>query len=560
MSDSPSPTAEQSRSGARNGRIALVALCLVATGTVVASLWSPKPLPAPADFDPTEYKRTAFQAAVAQLNSSFTKKWGDRDLEPAPRADDFTIIRRLSLGLTGSVPSLEEIRALAKVPGEQRIQWWLSYLFEDRRYSDYLAERFARAYVGVENGPFLVYRRRRMAAWLSDEVQANRPYDQLVRSLVGSQGVWTSEPEVNFITATMTKNPETGKSRPDVVKLAARTTRAFLGVRIDCVQCHDDMFGDHWKQRHFHEFAAFYAGADTGITGVRDNDETTYDYRYLKTPDEVTVPAIVPFQAELLPTEGSLRERLAGWITHPENRAFARTTVNRLWALMFNKPIMDPIDDIPLAGKYPPGLEYLADYFITSSFDIQKLLRLIAASRPFQLDSRSDNPNRPITEAHEFNWAAFPLTRLRPDQVIGSVMQASSLRTINADAHIFKRTLRYFGEQDFVKRFGDFGEDEFGEHAGTIPQRLLMLNGKVVQERTKANPFLNASSRISILVKEDDKAVRTAYMCLLTRPPTKAEAEHFSTKLAGKKGDERSREMADLFWTLMNSTEFSWNH
>ena len=557
MTDTPKPPP---RPSARKGRIALAILCLAATGSVVASLWSPKPLPAPTNFDPGKYQRTGFQTTISSLNAEFRQKWDERGLVPAPRADDFTIIRRLSLGLTGSVPSLEEIRALEKVPSEERIQWWLSYLFEDRRYSDYLAERFARAYVGVENGPFLVFRRRRMTTWLSDELNQNRPYDQIVRSLVASEGVWTSKPEVNFITATMTQDPETGKSRPDVTKLAARTTRAFLGVRIDCVQCHDDMFGDHWKQTHFHEFASFFAGADTGLTGVRDDDSRTYDYRYLKADAEVMIPAVVPFKPDLLPTEGTLRERLAGWITHPENKAFARTTVNRVWAMMFNKPMLEPIDDIPLDGKYPPGLELLAEHFIASKFDLQKLIRLIAASRPFQLDSNSANAKNPVTESHEFNWAAFPLSRLRPDQVIGSVMQASSLRTINSDAHIFKRMLRYFGQRDFVKRFGDFGEDEFGEHAGTIPQRLLMMNGKIVHERTDQNPFLNASTRISELVPDNQEAVRTAYMILLTRKPSEAELEHFTAHLGDKKGDERGREMSDLFWTLMNSTEFSWNH
>ncbi|MGB0580196.1 MAG: DUF1553 domain-containing protein, partial [Limisphaerales bacterium] len=443
---------------------------------------------------------------------------------------------------------------------EDRVQWWLSYLFEDRRYSYYLAERFARAYVGVENGPFLIYRRRRMSSWLSDEINANRPYDQIVRSLVAGQGVWTSQPEVNFITATVMEDPETKKNRPNEIKLAARTTRAFLGVRIDCVQCHDDMFGDHWKQEHFHQLAAFYAESDTGLRGVQDDTKRNYEYRYLDEEEKIVVPAIVPFNQELVPKQGHLRERLAGWITHPENRAFARTTVNRLWAMMFNKPMLTPIDDIPLEGPYPPGMEVLADELIRTGFNLQHVIRMIAASRPFQLDSKSADSKQPVTETHEFHWAAYPLTRLRPDQVIGSVMQSTTLRTINADAHIFKRAQSYFGKIDFVKRFGDFGEDEFGEHAGTIPQRLLMMNGNIVQERTGQNPFMNASSRISVVAPNDKEAIRTAFYCTLTREPTKNEAQYFASQIEGKKGDVRNRAMSDLFWALLNSTEFSWNH
>lgn len=558
--ESNQPDEVAPKSGNRKRTYIFAALCLIAAGSVVASLWSPPPLPEPANFDARDYEKSEFKSVVANLDAAFTTKWGDRGLRPAPRADDWTILRRLSLGLTGTVPSLEEVRALEKVSEEHRIQWWLTYLFEDRRYSDYLAERFARAYVGVENGPFLIYRRRKLTSFLSDEFQANRPYDELTRKLVASQGVWTSQPEVNFITATVTKDPETDKSRPDVIKLAARTTRAFLGVRIDCVQCHDDMFGDHWKQQHFHQLAAFYAGSDTGLTGVRDDDSRPYEFRYLRETEKESIPAVVPFRPDLLPKEGSLRERLAGWMTHPENRSFARTTVNRVWALLFNKPMLTPIDDIPLEGKFPPGLEILADELIASGYDLQHLVRIIAASRAFQLDSRSDDVNNPITESHEFNWASFPLTRLRPDQVVGSLIQASSLRTINADAHIVKRAMRYFSQQDFVKRFGDFGEDEFGEHAGTIPQRLLMLNGKLVHERTKENMFLNASTRIATVAPNEEEMIRTAYLCILTRQPTKAELSHFASRLKENGKSSHKTEMTDLFWALMNSTEFSWNH
>ena len=559
MNTPPPPHNSRNPVWARRGNIVFAFLCLAIVGTVAATLWNPRPLPEPEQFN-REFKQPKFQDTVAQLDAAFETKWRDRGLQPAPRADDFTIIRRLSLGLTGTIPSFEEVRAIQKAPPEDRVQWWLSYLFEDRRYSDYLAERFARAYVGVENGPFLVYRRRRMTSWLSDEINLNRPYDQIVRSMVAGQGVWTSQPEVNFITATVTKDPETKKSRPDEVKLAARTTRAFLGVRIDCVQCHDDMFGDHWKQEHFHQLAAFYAQSQTGLRGVRDDESRQYEYRFLDQTNKQFVPAIVPFSENLVPKDGTLRERLAGWITHPDNHAFARTTVNRLWALMFNKPMLTPIDDIPLEGPYPPGLEILSDELIRSDFDLRHVIRIIAASRPFQLDSKSRDPNKPVTESHEFHWAAYPLTRLRPDQVIGSVIQSTSLRTINADAHIFKRAQSYFGKIDFVRRFGDFGEDEFGEHAGTIPQRLLMMNGKIVQERTGQNPLMNASTRLSIVAPDDQAAVQAAFLCALSREPTKDEAKYFEGLIEDKKGDSRHRAMSDLFWALLNSTEFSWNH
>ena len=119
--------------------------------------------------------------------------------------------------------------------------------------------------------------------------------------------------------------------------------------------------------------------------------------------------------------------------------------------------------------------------------------------------------------------------------------------------------IRFFSQQDFIKRFGDKGDDEFEAGCGTIPQRLLMMNGKLVEESVKASPF-NADTRIGWLAPDDERAVEIAYLTALTRRPTPDEARHFQRRLAGSRGDERSRRMVDLFWTLINATEFSWNH
>ena len=185
-----------------------------------------------------------FQNDLSAVNETFARASDLAGDAPAPAADRLTLARRLSLALTGSPPSLEEIRSLEKLPEDgDPIAFWLDHLFADRRYADYLAERFARAFVGVETGPFLVYRRRRLVTWLGDQLTANRPYDELVRDLISAEGLWTSQPETNFITVSVMQ----GKGGPDEQKLAARSSRAFLGFSLDCVQCHDDKFGDRWK-------------------------------------------------------------------------------------------------------------------------------------------------------------------------------------------------------------------------------------------------------------------------------------------------------------------------
>jgi hypothetical protein len=218
--------------------------------------------------------------------------------------------------------------------------------------------------------------------------------------------------------------------------------------------------------------------------------------------------------------------------------------------------MVEPIDDLASTGEVPPALAALADDFVEHHFDLQHLVRVIAATEAFQRDSAADFE---ITDGHEKVWAAFPLTRLRPEQVGGSVLQAASVETVNGDSHILVKLARYTQENEFVKRYGDTGDDEFDGRGGTIPQRLLLMNGQMVKDRTKED-LANASGRISALAPDDGKAVETAYLAVLTRRPTPEEAAHFAQRLAGTRGPERGQRLEDLYWTLVNSTEFAWNH
>jgi len=553
--------------GQRN--LLFTVICTLGLGVVFSSLLQSDTVTPPGNHSAERYQKPKFRDVVERVDAEFVARWEKEGLKPAPPADELTRIRRLSLGLTGTIPALQEIRAFEEArdfyagnqpPPNNHIQWWLSHLFEDRRTSDYLAERFARAYVGVENGPFLVYRRRRFVSWLSDQFHGNRPYDKVVRSLITAEGLWTSNPEVNFFTVTVDENAKNNK--PDEVKLAVRMTRAFLGVRLDCVQCHDDRLNDRWVQKDFHQLASFFSGANMRLSGLRETGRS-YEYKY-RGKSQGEVPKKVPFLPELLPEKGEPRDRLAAWVTDKHNRAFARAAVNRIWALMFGRPLVDPIDEIPLKDSlknpYPPGLETLVDDFITHDFDIQRLIRVIAATRVFGLDSKVSEDRTPLTEKHDQHWAAFALSRLRPEQVAGSIIQAASLAAIDADSHILFRMARVFQQGDFIKRYGDVGADEFYALGGTISQRLLMMNGKLVHERIKDDLVANAAARILATAPDDEAVVQTTYLAVLSRQPTQEEVQYFAGLLAQKGDRSRKDKQEDLYWALLNSTEFSWNH
>jgi hypothetical protein len=489
-------------------------------------------------------------AVVSGIDEAFRADWSSEALTAAPPAPELAVFRRLTLALTGRIPSLEEIRRFEARPHARRLDRQVVELLGDRRFADYFAERLARTYVGTEAGPFLLYRRHRFVTWLSDALMQNRPYDALVRDLIAGQGMWTEQPEINFVTVTF----DPAVKRPDPERLAARAARAFLGVRLDCAQCHDHPF-QAWKRRDFQGLAAFFGQVRNSGAGFKDDGMSIYEMTDRKTGKAVPVEPRVPLQPELLPAEGPPRTRLARWVTDPANRSFPRASVNRVWALMFGRPLVEPVDDLTGADEPPPALRLLADDFVAHHYDLKRLIRVIAATRVFQLESAMEPEP---TEAQEAAWAVFPLTRLRPEQVVGAIWQASSLETINDDSHILIKLVSGTDERNFVKRYGDTGEDEFGSDAGTIPQRLLLLNGTLVNNRTDPGLF-NASQRIGTQAPSDRAAVELAYLTTLTRRPSAAEAEHFLAKLRTAKGG-RSQWVSDLCWTLINATEFSWNH
>jgi hypothetical protein len=504
------------------------------------------------NFDPGPTTADEFQAVVKEVDGTFRNDWDDKNLTPAPRADDLAVARRLSLALTGSVPSLEEIRQFEARPAANRLDGWANHLLTDRRFADYFAARLARAYVGTEDGPLIAYRKRRYIAWLADELLKNTSYAAIVRQMISAQGLNTDTPAVNFVAATFDEN----RKAPDPEKLAIRVSRAFLGLRIDCAQCHDHFLEPAWKQTHFQALAAYFGRTQHVVTNVTDGGTEEYRFEDRVSGGRHEIAPAVPFLPELLPAGGTRREQLAGWVTHPDNVYFARATVNRMWAMMFGRPLLKRVEAQTLDEPIPAALDILARDFAAHGHDLKRLILLIAATEVFRLDSAAPFD---ITDAHDEALAAFPLTRLRPEQVIGNVIQAASVKTIDQKSHAFVRLARYFNERDFVQRYGDADDDEFARSHGTIPQRLLMMNGDLVDGKAKEE-LLNASAQIAMFAPDDGAAVETAYLSVLTRRPTPAERDHFVAKLADTTGDERKSRLADLYWVLFNSTELGFNH
>jgi hypothetical protein len=543
----------------------MLVVCVFGVSVVGATLRRRPAIEPPRDVD-SPYSADGFRTTLATVNSKLAKTIAAAGLETAPPADSLAIAKRATLAMVGSGMSFEEIRALQLIPESDRVRWWTSRMLEDRRWSDYFAQRLSRAYVGSANGPFLLFRRRKFNAWIAEQLANDKVgYNQLAHSMISAEGLWTDTPQVNFVTATM---DEANNGRGDPIRLAGRTSRAFLAQRMDCLQCHNDFldklnFGTEedpvlGEQKHFHSLAAFYAGtaAKSPFRGIAEDNEK-YRFEFLGESKTREVTPSVPFRADLLPADGKPRKRLADWVTHPENRAFSRAAVNRIWALMFSRPLVEPVDDIPINAAVPEVLDVLADDFVAHGYSIKRLIRLIVESDAFRRDSRADFE---VTEAHEDCWAVFPISQLRPEQVAGRLFQACSLTALDSTSSIFTQ-LKVFGDtQDFLRRFGDKGEDNFETDSVTIPQRLIMMNGNLVTERTKVDLVANAATRIAAMVRGDSDAVEAIFLTVMNRTPSPEESRTFTEYLCEKRGDARSQAVSDIYWALLNSTEFSWNH
>lgn len=517
--------------------------------------------------------------SVQKVNRFFAHRWAEQSLEPVKKTDELTVLRRITLALMGTVPSLEEIRAFEQDSGPDRLQRWTARYLHDSRYADYFAERLARGFVGVEVGQFIVYRRDRFLRWLSEQLAANRPYPELVREMISDNGLWTDTPEVNFVMAGYDDGEGFNEN-----KLAGRAVRAFLGQRIDCAQCHDHPF-DHWKQNEFAGLAAHFGQLKLSPVGVREDRDLKFEVEDRNTLEKKVVEPSVPFGASWEPSEGSRRERLAAWVTHPENRRLERAIANRVWGLLFGRSWIEPVDDLPdppgeeIAGpnvegaRHPkaskPGeadlLDLLGADFREHGYDLRRLIEVIIASKPFLLESKSESDDPQQLDRMKSQFAIFPLTRLRPEQMIGSMLQASSIKTIDQNSHLISRFLKLTRSNDFVKEYGDLGENELEDRAGTIPQALLRMNGQLTRDATDSSPF-SGPGRISVMAKEDRKCLEICFLTCLTRRPIDDEVTELLPLLSDKRPNgkdnfvSRGNRVEDVYWILFNSPEFAWNH
>jgi len=395
--------------------------------------------------------------------------------------------------------------------------------------------------------------------WLRKQLTENKGYDQIVRQLLtvsignGQRGFDPYNQE-NFATAigfyfAKDMKPES---------LGAGTARLFLGVKLDCAQCHDHPFAK-WKREQFWQFAAFFGGIDAESNmGFIQNVREIKDRRELIIPGDKKkiVPAVFLDSTEpQWKYNVGTRETLADWMTSPKNPWFAKATVNRMWAYFFGTGLVDPVDDLrdDNPASHPELLDKLAQQFAEYKFDLKFLIRAITASRAYQSASTADKdkPDDPRL------FARMALRGMTPEQIFDSLSMATGFREKRMNRRIFYQddSLR----SEFLKQFAT--TDKRTEFQTSILQSLLLMNGKLTEQVTSLERSATLAAVADSPFLSADEKVETLYLAALARPPRSDERERFSRYIrsGGVRGDAKAA-LGDVFWVLLNSPEFILNH
>jgi hypothetical protein len=340
--------------------------------------------------------------------------------------------------------------------------------------------------------------------------------------------------------------------------VAAATSRLFLGVKIECAQCHNHPF-DTWKRNQFWEYASFFAGLQPiDVMRVRRTPTEAIEVRSLKIPDtETTVKAKFLDSKEPKFKDGvSSRITLAEWMTAKDNKYFARNAVNRMWGHFFGAGIIDPIDEPNDANppSHPELLDDLAKAFADSNYDLKYLIAAIVGSKAYQLSSSAPG----ASGAPDRTFSRMKVRGLTPEQLFDSLALATyydESGTPNQRGFINPGVPR--GE--FLAKFNS--TERPSEMQTSILQALTLMNGKFIGEMTSLErsrslaavthaPFMSTADKIEAL-----------YMAAVSRPPTAAELKKLTEYVdkGGPSGDPK-KALADVFWALLNSSEFGFNH
>jgi len=467
-------------------------------------------------------------------------------IEPAPPAEDAEFMRRAYLDMTGVIPSVSEARTFLADSGRSKRARLIDELLASPRHAVHLANTWRKMLLTGRVDPRQAAGVAGFESWLRRQFAENLRYDNLVAELLVATGQADETSPAIFYTSLETE-PKT---------LASATARAFLGLRIECAECHDHPF-DAWSQRDFWGYAAFFAQVEqrpSSRANVLQVADRSFGEVMLPDSDDAVPPKYLGgSQAE--ERGGTRRVQLGIWMASRDNPFLARATVNRVWSLVFGRGLVEPVDDLGPRNpaSHPELLDELSGYFVEIGFDMRRLWRTIANTAAYQRSGVAGNENQLRPEL----FAAMALKPLSAEQLYESLTRATRLAV--PDSNLMGTDMLAPERLQFATQF-ETSAAGGAEYQAGIPQALAMMNGPMIAAATEP-------SQSGILVAleapffTDAERVDALFLATLSRFPSKSECDEFVgyVERGGAAGDRRQA-LGDVLWALVNSAEFTLNH
>ena len=507
----------------------------------VCGLFLAAPCPALLALPPTPELVAAPNAPPeSRIDHLVAARWAAEGIQPAPLAGDAEFARRVYLDLTGRVPSVAQMRRFLKDPAPDKRRRLIDELLDGGGYVQHFTNVW-RAILLPDNPTAAnnVALRAGFEDWLRKQLAANAPYDDMVRAILrpgGQRAFYLSR-----------------ENKPE--NLAAATTRLFLGIKLECAQCHSHPYA-RWSREQFWSQAAFFAALQPPGKALA-RSQPRPDGRRIQIPgtDKVVAARFLDGKEPAWKEGMDPQTTLADWVTAADNPYFARAAVNRLWAHFFGTGLVDPVDEFgeQNPASHPELLDELARQFAAHRFDLKFLIRAITNSQTYQRTSRVTHP----TQEEPRRFARMALRGLTAEQIYDSLAQATGYEEA-VPSRGQARGMRT--RAAFLTQFANPG-GKSTDFRLSILQALSLMNGKLVANATDLEDGATLAAVADAPFMDTAERVETLYLAALGRPPQPEEAARLVRYVEDGGADRTSRQaLADVFWALLNSGEFILNH
>lgn len=472
---------------------------------------------------------------------------------PSELCSDAEFLRRASLDVTGLLPEPDEVRAFLADTSPRKRTAKIDELLDRDAFGDFWASRWMEISGVTESGDSAATKGVwTLSLWLRDALNHNMRYDRFAKSLIAANGGSLQNPAVTF---TVNRLPK-----------VETIPQLFLGVRLECAQCHDHPF-DVWKQSDYQALQSFFLdlGTKEGAGDPRGREIRNFvpPERFLPWEAGKTVALrLLDGSTVHAPVQRNRREVLAEWMFGPAKKQAARALVNRTWGKLFGRGIVEPVDDMRFSNPPVNGplLDALADDFIASGYDFKLLVRTLLGSRTYQLSSKPNATNA----SEEMNFSHARMRRLSAEQLLDAISQVTGVaeesRIVPPGFRAAQIPFEYGGSR-FLSMFGRPNLrmspcECIRSQEITLPQVLHILNGDTIARRLRAEG--GTLSRMLAAKPSDTHLIEEVYLTTLSRFPSAGELKLAET-LFRESGDQAVA-AEDLMWALLTSQEFLFNH